>query len=215
MWRRERGSVAPLLAVLVVAAGAAALGLGKIGGAAVARAQARTAADAAALAGAVDGKEAARAMASANGARLVAYADEGNDTSVAVVLGRARASARARRESGRRWLSSAPGPLAARRGDGLAPATLAALARAEQILGRPVPITSGYRSPAEQAALWARRASNPYPVAEPGTSMHERGLAIDVPLGFVPMLAAIAPDVGLCHPYPVADPVHFEACGHR
>ena len=66
MWRRERGSVAPLLAVLVVAAGAAALGLGKIGGAAVARAQARTAADAAALAGAADGEQAARAMASAN-----------------------------------------------------------------------------------------------------------------------------------------------------
>ena len=72
MWRRERGSVAPLLAVLVVAAGAAALGLGRIGGAAVARAQARTAADAAALAGAADGEQAARAIATANGARLVA-----------------------------------------------------------------------------------------------------------------------------------------------
>src|SRR5437867_799628 len=140
MWRRERGSVAPLLAVLVVAAGAAARG--------------------------------------------VAYAEEGNDTEVVVVLGRARASARARRESSRRWSSSAPGALAARRTDGLAPAMLAALARAEQLLGRPVPITSGYRSPGEQAALWARRASNPYPVAEPGTSMHERGLAIDFPLSF-------------------------------
>ena len=137
MWRRERGSVAPLLAVLVVAAGAAALGLGRIGGAAVARAQARTAADA------------------------------------------------------------------------------AALARAEQLLGRPVPITSGYRSPDEQASLWARRASNPYPVAPPGTSMHELGLAIDVPSSFVATLVAIAPDVGLCHRYPVADPVHFEVCEHR
>jgi len=215
MWRRERGSVAPLLAVLVVAAGAAALGLGKIGGAAVARAQARTAADAAALAGAADGEQAARAMASANGARLVAYAEEGNDTQVAVVLGRARASARARRESGRRWSSSAPGALAARRSDGLAPAMLAALARAEQLLGRPVPISSGYRSPGEQASLWARRASNPYPVAPPGTSMHELGLAVDVPLSFVPTLVAIAPEVGLCHPYPDTDPVHFEVCGHR
>ena len=92
---------------------------------------------------------------------------------------------------------------------------LAALARAEQLIGRPVPITSGYRSPGEQASLWARRASNPYPVAPPGTSMHELGLAVDVPLSFMPSFVAIAPEVGLCHPYPDTDPVHFEVCGHR
>jgi uncharacterized protein YcbK (DUF882 family) len=88
----------------------------------------------------------------------------------------------------------------------------AALARAEQLLGQPVPITSGYRSTAAQAALYANRAANPYPVAVPGTSMHERGLAVDVPADFVGRLLAVAPKAGLCHPYPVDDPIHFELC---
>jgi hypothetical protein len=95
---------------------------------------------------------------------------------------------------------------------GLVPALQLALARAAQLLGRVVPITSGYRSPADQARLWAHRAENPYPVAAPGTSAHERGIAVDVPLAFVPELARVAAQVGLCHPYPVADPVHFELC---
>jgi LAS superfamily LD-carboxypeptidase LdcB len=89
---------------------------------------------------------------------------------------------------------------------------VAALARAEQLLGQAVPITSGYRSPAKQRALWENRASNPYPVAAPGTSMHERGLAVDVPLTFVPRLERVAASAGLCHPFPQADPVHFEVC---
>ncbi|MDQ2826122.1 MAG: M15 family metallopeptidase, partial [Actinomycetota bacterium] len=95
---------------------------------------------------------------------------------------------------------------------GLAPAMRAALARAEQLLGEPVPITSGFRSTEKQAALYADRANNPYPVAAPGSSMHERGLAIDVPVEFVPRLLAVAPKAGLCHPYPVDDPIHFEVC---
>ena len=96
---------------------------------------------------------------------------------------------------------------------GLAPAMLAALGRADARLGRPVPVASGLRSSAEQEALWARRASNPYPVARPGTSDHERGLAIDVPRGFVDELLSVAADVGLCHPLPQTDPVHFVVCG--
>jgi LAS superfamily LD-carboxypeptidase LdcB len=88
----------------------------------------------------------------------------------------------------------------------------AALARAEHLLGRAVPITSGFRSATAQQALWAARASNPFPVAAPGTSMHERGLAVDVPLSFVSELARVAPEAGLCHPFPRADPVHFEVC---
>jgi hypothetical protein len=39
-------------------------------------------------------------------------------------------------------------------------------------------ITSGTRSSAEQAALYAR--GGPYPVARPGTSKHEQGRAVDV-----------------------------------
>ncbi|HJV08151.1 MAG TPA: M15 family metallopeptidase, partial [Acidimicrobiales bacterium] len=95
---------------------------------------------------------------------------------------------------------------------GLAPAMRAALARAEQLLGRAVPITSGYRSTEQQAALYDSRASNPFPVAAPGSSMHERGLAIDVPADFVPTLLGVAAKAGLCQPYPSDDPIHFEVC---
>ena len=41
-------------------------------------------------------------------------------------------------------------------------------------------ITSGLRTRAEQQALWDARGSNPYPVAQPGTSRHESGNAADV-----------------------------------
>ena len=63
----------------------------------------------------------------------------------------------------------------------LAPAMLAALDRADHLLGRSVPVVSGYRSRAEQEALWNRRSPIPQAVAPPGTSLHEVGLAIDVP----------------------------------
>lgn len=192
----------------MVLAGVCIVLLARVGGAATDRAQARNAADAAALAGAAEGRAAARALAEANGAELLSYADVGLDTVVRVRLGVAEASGRARR-SGDRDGGAAGGNGSTK---GLAPAMLAALARAEQLLGQPVPITSGYRSTEQQAALYANRADNPYPVAAPGSSMHERGLAIDVPLDFVPRLLAVAPKAGLCHPYPDDDPVHFEVC---
>lgn len=43
-------------------------------------------------------------------------------------------------------------------------------------------INSGVRTHTQQAALYANRANNPYPVAAPGTSDHEVGKAIDVDL---------------------------------
>jgi hypothetical protein len=89
---------------------------------------------------------------------------------------------------------------------------VAAIARAEALLGRPIPIVSGFRTRAEQERLWANRATNPFPVAPPGTSNHERGLAIDVPSSFVPVLRTVAPASGLCQPLPESDPVHFEPC---
>jgi hypothetical protein len=61
------------------------------------RARARTAADAAALAGAAEGEPAAREVAAANGAELVAWRAEGTDVWVEVTLGDAHARARARR----------------------------------------------------------------------------------------------------------------------
>ncbi|NDB83048.1 MAG: hypothetical protein EB127_09970, partial [Alphaproteobacteria bacterium] len=44
-------------------------------------------------------------------------------------------------------------------------------------------LSSAYRSYEKQAALYANRANNPYPVAAPGTSNHGYGIAIDVPEG--------------------------------
>jgi hypothetical protein len=89
---------------------------------------------------------------------------------------------------------------------------LASLARADDLLGRPVPVVSGLRSRAEQERLWARRATNRYPVARPGTSAHERGMAVDVAASFAPTLARVAAETGLCRPLPDSDPVHFEPC---
>jgi hypothetical protein len=221
MARKDEGQVLPLVALIVALVGAMCLVLGRLGGAAVARAQAQTAADAAALAGALEGRDAAAVAARWNRARLITYEEIGGDTRVRVELGGARALARAQ------WLpgliggfsegAGASGGQAVALGrqsrvEGLVPAMRVALARASGLLGTPVPITSGYRSGAEQAALYARRGQNPYPVARPGTSRHEQGIAVDVPLYFVPRLKHVAGRVGLCHPYPVTDPVHFELC---
>lgn len=41
-------------------------------------------------------------------------------------------------------------------------------------------ITSVRRSKTQQLRLWNTRHRNPYPVAPPGTSKHERGLAWDM-----------------------------------
>ncbi|MBW3669761.1 MAG: M15 family metallopeptidase [Actinobacteria bacterium] len=197
----EAGQTLPLVAMVLAAVAAGALWVGRLGAAAGLRARAAAAADMAALAGAVGERADAEAVARANGARLVRFERVAGDTRVRVAVGRASATARARPVPGGRASTA-----------GLAPGMRAALRRAEQLLGRAVPITSGRRSPAEQAALWARRAVNPFPVARPGTSKHEHGLAVDVPSSFVPTLLRVAADAGLCRPYPVADPVHFELC---
>jgi hypothetical protein len=205
--RDQRGSTLPFIALTIVLVGVIVILLGRMGGAATSRAGARNAADAAALAGAAAGRTAADELARANGAELVSYAEIGLDTEVRVRLGPAEAVGRARRTGDRDGGGGGAGAT-----KGLAAAMRAALARAEQLLGRPVPITSGYRSTEAQAQLYANRAANPYPVAPPGSSMHERGLAIDVPADFVPQLLAVAPKTGLCQPYPADDPIHFEVC---
>ena len=96
--RTERGSVLPLVALAAVIAGGGALLLGRLGEAAVSRAAARTAADAAALAGAADGEQAARDVATVNGATVLRFEVLGQDTRVTVRLGGAEAVGRARRD---------------------------------------------------------------------------------------------------------------------
>ena len=65
---------------------------------------------------------------------------------------------------------------------------------------------------AEQQALWDRRGTNPFPVARPGTSLHEHGNAADVTVGGRPIQGVISRDelvrAGLA---PLAgDAVHVE-----
>ena len=196
--RGQSGQTLPFVALVLVALGAASLSVGKLGGAAVMRARAVAAADTSALAGAAGDRGDAEAVARLNGASVLGFDRLGDDARVRVAVGPAEASARAR-------------PVHPEGAAGLAPALRAAVARAEQLLGRRIPITSGRRSIAQQAALWADRFRNPFPVAPPGRSKHEHGLAIDVPTSFVPTLLSVARRAGLCRPYP-DDPVHFELC---
>jgi hypothetical protein len=200
----ERGSATPLLALVVVLAGGLCLVLGRLGGVANATAQAQTAADAAALAGAAEGEDAARALARSNGARVVRLDVDEGGVEVAVRIGEVAAVARAAGGAP----ASSGGP--ARRG--LEPELQAALAAAERLLGTDVPVTSGWRSHADQQRLYDRRATNPYPVARPGMSAHERGRAVDVPRWLADRLALVGPRAGLCRPWPETDPVHFELC---
>lgn len=178
----DRGQVLPLVAVIVVVAGLICIAVGRLGGAAVARARATTAADAAALAGAAAGRSAARELARDNGGQLVDYEREGSDTEVVVELGEATATARARR--------TAPGE------GSPGPALRAALARAEQLLGMPVPVLS------------MPGGAGPRPAAP----RRSQGMAIDVPPEFVDRLLVVAPRAGLCRPFPRALPGHFELC---
>lgn len=56
------------------------------------------------------------------------------------------------------------------------------LLRVANANGIPARVTSGVRTHAQQRALYRRYLAgmNPYPVAPPGTSDHEYGLAVDV-----------------------------------
>jgi hypothetical protein len=92
----DRGQATPIVAAVVVLAAVVALALGRAGSVAVDDARARTAADAAALAGAAEGRAAAADLARANGGRLVRFEVRGADVLVTVEVGGASARARAR-----------------------------------------------------------------------------------------------------------------------
>lgn len=81
-------------------------------------------------------------------------------------------------------------------------------------LGIPYVWTSGYRSYQEQQQLYQARLSNKYPVAKPGTSMHETGLAfdLDIPVSFDSWIAYLAPLAGLKWggTFSRPDRVHFQ-----
>ncbi len=158
--------------------------------------RAQVGADAAALGEALQ-PGLAEELAVRNGASVVAIT-RGTRVEVVTVVGNTEASAAA---VGTRpeWA-------------GLDPRLQSALRAAERLMGEPVVVVSGLRSRQDQQRLWDARASNPYPVARPGTSLHELGLAVDVSLRQVALLAEIGPSVGVCQPLPLIDPVHFTLC---
>ena len=81
-------------------------------------------------------------------------------------------------------VAAAPGTYAHLTGDlDAAPELLARLEQLAARRGETFHVTSGTRTRAEQERLWAARASNPYPVARPGSSLHESGRAADVTVG--------------------------------
>lgn len=193
----ERGQSIPIVALVLWLVAALLVATATVGAVVVDRARAQAGADATALAAAVD-PEAAPAVATANGAVIVRQTRQGVDVRIDVRSGRAVAAAQAAVDRPE-W-------------QGLRVELRAALARAERLLGGPIPIVSGFRTRADQQRLWDTRHHNPHPVAPPGTSAHELGLAIDVPLDTAGRLAPLASLTGLCQPLPTVDPVHFVLC---
>jgi len=84
------------------------------------------------------------------------------------------------------------------------------LPRATRAIGFESRVTSGYRSPAKQLALYRAylAGTNPYPVSPPGTSLHEVGFAIDVVSNNQRDLVRLLTNAGLSWAGP-ADEVHF------
>lgn len=195
--RDERGQALPLTLLMVWLCVGVALLAVALAGRAANRARGQAGADAVALAAAAGASTDDVAVANDVTVREIDRGDNGTD----VLVEHGHASARAR--------AIAP---ALSRHDELDPLLRAAIARAETLLGEAIPIVSGLRTRAQQQALWDARHTNPYPVARPGTSRHELGMAIDVPVSFAPRLAAIQTQSGLCQVLPVSDPIHFEPC---
>ena len=71
--------------------------------------------------------------------------------------------------------------------------------------GKPLPITSGFRTREEQQRLYDQRKNNPNLVAKPGTSLHETGNAVDIGTS-VP--EAFLNQFGIHRPLGKKDPVH-------
>lgn len=97
-------------------------------------------------------------------------------------------------------------------------AFLAAAAEYKQKTGETVNVNSAKRSTEEQQRLWDRkqRGEISYPVAKPGTSLHEKGLAIDVPPATAEKMdrMGILRNNGLNRPV-ANDPVHIQLAGTR
>ena len=95
--RDDRGSAVPLTLIVVAAALLTVVAVGHSGRVLVDRQRAQAAADAVALAAAVSGEDAARAVARANGAHIIDLRGDLTEVVVTVGVGSVRATARAER----------------------------------------------------------------------------------------------------------------------
>ena len=95
--RKDRGQAVMLVVAVVALLAVLLMGLARFGARVVQIEQAQVAADAAALAGVVQGRSAAAALAARNGARLVEFRQVGDDVIVVVECHGARATSRATR----------------------------------------------------------------------------------------------------------------------
>jgi len=82
--------------------------------------------------------------------------------------------------------------------------------KAGQLLGFQAKVTSGYRSPTYQAQLYKKflLGQMPYTVAPPGTSPHEKGLALDIVATNQKKLTEFMQALGFTWAGK-ADPVHY------
>lgn len=96
--RGSRGQATPLWAIVLVLAALLLVPVSLLARATIERAEAQSAADAAALAGALEGEDAARTIARSNDARLESFVTDGDAVEVTVVVGGRRATARAVRD---------------------------------------------------------------------------------------------------------------------
>ena len=185
------------------------------------RARAQAAADAAALAAVLEAApfgdsrplEQAQRYSESNGARLVECSCPPGATSVQVrvSIGGVTADARAVLDPTLVRPAAVAGP------DRLHPELASALARLVDASQGRVYLVSGYRSTEHQSALWQdalARYGSPEAaddwVARPGTSMHERGLAVDLG-GDLELAASLVERLGLPLSRPLAnEPWHFE-----
>jgi Flp pilus assembly protein TadG len=186
------------------------------------KARAQLAADAAALAAVAEAgpygdglpEYQARAFAEANGARLLECRCEPSATAAQVEVAVGDVIARARAVIDPTKLT--PAPMSVTR-DGLDPRLAAAIDALVEASGGRIDVGSGFRTYQEQAALWAEavaRYGDPEIaddwVARPGTSMHERGLAVDLK-GDLVLAERLVTELGLPLHSPLPnEPWHFE-----
>ena len=200
--------------------------LGDLGHAVASRTRAQLAADAAALAAVAEGAPygsglaamVAERYAEANGAELIeCNCVAGSEAvQVEVEVDGVLASARAVLDP----TLFGPAPLGVT--DGLHPRLASAVETLLRSSGGAVRLVSGWRSSDEQRVLWsnalARYGSAEVAddwVAPPGSSMHERGLAVDLG-GDLELAARLVAELGLPLYRPLANEAwHFELLGSR